>query len=133
MGPDYQLTSQVNLVYPGGQPQQPHRDYHLGFTSDAEVARYPMHVQMMSAMLTLQGALAHIEMPVESGPTMLLPYSQRYEAGYGLYRQPAFMAYFSEHAVQLPLQKGDGLFFYPALMHAAGENKSADIQRMALP
>ncbi|HBD23670.1 MAG TPA: phytanoyl-CoA dioxygenase [Oceanospirillaceae bacterium] len=131
LGPDYQLTSQVNLVYPGGQPQQPHRDYHLGFTSDAEVARYPMHVQIMSAMLTLQGAVAHIDMPVESGPTMLLPYSQRYEAGYGLYRQPEFMAYFAEHAVQLPLQKGDGLFFNPALMHAAGENKSADIQRMA--
>ena len=57
-----------------------------------------MHVQIMSAMLTLQGAVAHIDMPVESGPTMLLPYSQRYEAGYGLYRQPEFMAYFAEHA-----------------------------------
>jgi len=31
LGPYYQMTSQINLVYPGGQAQQPHRDYHLGF------------------------------------------------------------------------------------------------------
>jgi ectoine hydroxylase-related dioxygenase (phytanoyl-CoA dioxygenase family) len=131
LGPDYQLTSQVNLVYPGGAAQQPHRDYHLGFTTDAEVARYPLHVQVMSAMLTLQGAVAHVDMPIESGPTMLLPYSQRYDAGYGLYRDPDFMAYFAEYAVQLPLQKGDGVFFNPALMHAAGANVSTDVKRMA--
>ena len=130
LGPDYQLTSQVNLVYPGGAAQQPHRDYHLGFTNDKEVARYPLHVQIMSAMLTLQGAVAHSDMPVASGPTLLLPYSQRYEHGYALYRDPAFVDYFAHHAVQLPLQKGDGLFFNPALMHAAGENVSTDVQRM---
>ena len=33
--------------------------------------------------------------------------------------------------MQSPLQKGDGLFFNPALMHAAGENVSTDVQRMA--
>lgn len=131
LGPDYQLTSQVNLVYPGGAAQQPHRDYHLGFTNDEEVTRYPLHVQVMSTMLTLQGAVAHSDMPVESGPTMLLPYSQRYEYGYALYRDPEFVDYFAQHAVQLPLKKGDGLFFNPALMHAAGENVSTDVQRMA--
>jgi ectoine hydroxylase-related dioxygenase (phytanoyl-CoA dioxygenase family) len=131
LGPDYQLTSQVNLVYPGGAAQQPHRDYHLGFTNDKEVARYPLHVQIMSAMLTLQGAVAHSDMPVESGPTLLLPYSQRYEHGYALYRDPELVAYFAQNAVQLALQKGDGLFFNPALMHAAGENLSTDVQRMA--
>jgi ectoine hydroxylase-related dioxygenase (phytanoyl-CoA dioxygenase family) len=90
-----------------------------------------MHVQVMSSMLTLQGAVAHIDMPVESGPTLLLPYSQRYEQGYGLYRNPEFKAYFAEHAVQIPLKKGDGLFFNPALMHGAGANISKDVQRMA--
>jgi len=131
LGPDYQITSQVNLVHPGGAAQQPHRDYHLGFTNDEEVQRYPLHVQVMSAMLTLQGAVAHIDMPIESGPTMLLPYSQRYEHGYGLYRNPEFKAYFAEHAVQVPLEKGDGMFFNPALMHGAGANMSVDVERMA--
>ena len=32
----------------------------------------------MSPVLTLQGAVAHCDMPIESGPTMLLPYSQRF-------------------------------------------------------
>ena len=131
LGPDYQITSQVNLVHPGGAAQQPHRDYHLGFTNDKEVQRYPLHVQVMSAMLTLQGAVAHIDMPVESGPTQLLPYSQRYDLGYGLYHQPEFKAYFAQHAVQMPLKKGDGMFFNPALMHGAGANISKDVQRMA--
>ena len=131
LGPDYQITSQVNLIHPGGAAQQPHRDYHLGFTNDEELQRYPLHVQKMSAMLTLQGAVAHIDMPIESGPTLLLPYSQRYEHGYGLYRNPEFKAYFAEHAVQMPLKKGDGMFFNPALMHGAGANTSADVERMA--
>jgi len=29
------------------------------------------------------------------------------------------------------LSKGDGIFFNPALLHAAGHNRSADIRRMA--
>ena len=31
LGPGYQVTSQVDVVRPGGQAQDPHRDYHLGF------------------------------------------------------------------------------------------------------
>ncbi|MET0189091.1 MAG: phytanoyl-CoA dioxygenase family protein, partial [Pseudonocardia sediminis] len=31
LGPGYQVTSQVNVVNPGGAAQSPHRDYHLGF------------------------------------------------------------------------------------------------------
>ena len=38
LGPDYQVTSQVNVVNPGGQAQTAHRDYHLGFM-DAEARR----------------------------------------------------------------------------------------------
>lgn len=131
LGPAYQMTSQVNVVRPGGAAQQAHRDYHLGFQSAEQAARYPAHVHCMSALLTLQGAVAHGAMPVESGPTKLLPYSQRYAPGYVAWRRADFRAYFEAHCVQLPLRKGDALFFNPALFHAAGENRTADVQRMA--
>ena len=131
LGPGYQLTTQVNLVPPGSSAQEPHRDYHLGFQTDSEVARYPLHVQTMSAFLTLQGAVAHVDIPVESGPTRVLPYSQRYELGYQLYRQDDFKTFFDKHAAQLPMALGDAAFFNPALMHGAGANNSADVQRIA--
>jgi len=131
LGPYFQATAQVNVVYPGGQAQQPHRDYHLGFQADDEAARFPLPLHLLSQYLTLQGAVAHSDMPLESGPTLLLPFSQQYELGYLAWRDPAFIAYFQEHAVQLPLNKGDLLFFNPALFHAAGTNRTADVQRMA--
>ncbi len=131
LGPDYTVTSQVNLVPPGGSAQQPHRDYHLGFQDDNSVRRFPLHAQIMSACLTLQGAVVHVDMPIESGPTRILPYSQRYERGYQLYRNDDFKTYFDENAIQLPLALGDAVFFNPALMHGAGENRSNDIQRIA--
>jgi len=131
LGAGYQMTSQVNLVYPGGQAQQPHRDYHLGFQSDDVAQDYPAHVHEFSAYLTLQGAVAHCDMPVDSGTTMLLPGSQRYPLGYLAYRNAAIREYFAEHHVQLPLSKGDVIFFSPALLHGAGTNRTSDINRMA--
>jgi ectoine hydroxylase-related dioxygenase (phytanoyl-CoA dioxygenase family) len=82
-------------------------------------------------VLTLQGAVAHCDMPVESGPTMYLPHSQKYEPGYLAWRLPRFEAYFDAHHIQLPLAKGDAVFFNPALFHAAGTNRSAGIRRTA--
>ncbi len=35
LGPGYQVTSQLNVVNPGGQAQVGHRDYHLGFLPNA--------------------------------------------------------------------------------------------------
>jgi ectoine hydroxylase-related dioxygenase (phytanoyl-CoA dioxygenase family) len=131
LGPGYQVTSQVNVVRPGGVAQDPHRDYHLGFLSDELVEQYPTHVHLMSPVLTLQGAVAHSDMPVESGPTMYLPHSHKYVPGYLAWRRPEFREYFAEHHVQLPLAKGDAAFFNPALFHGAGNNVSADVQRMA--
>ncbi len=32
--------------------------------------------------------------------------------------------------MQMPLKKGDAIFFSPALFHAAGENRSTDVHRM---
>ncbi|WP_030380226.1 MULTISPECIES: phytanoyl-CoA dioxygenase family protein [unclassified Streptomyces] len=131
LGPGYQITSQINQVNPGGAAQSPHRDYHLGFLSARAAAAYPAHVHRLSPVLTLQGAVAHCDMPVESGPTLYLPYSHGYEPGYLAWRLPEFRAYFDAHHVQLPLAKGDAVFFNPALFHAAGANRSADVRRMA--
>ncbi|GAB2776994.1 phytanoyl-CoA dioxygenase family protein [Streptomyces pratens] len=131
LGPGYQVTSQVNVVNPGGAAQTVHRDYHLGFLSNEVAAAYPAHVHRLSPVLTLQGAVAHCDMPVESGPTLYLPHSQKYGPGYLAWRLPEFQEYFEEHHVQLPLTKGDAVFFNPALFHAAGANHSAGIRRMA--
>ncbi len=131
LGRGYQLTAQVNRVNPGGAAQTPHRDYHLGFMNADQLATYPVQAHRFSPGLTLQGAVAHCDMPVESGPTMLLPYSQRFLEGYVAFHRPEFQKYFAAHHVQLTLEKGDLLFFNPAVMHGAGNNVSSDIQRMA--
>ena len=126
LGPGYQVTSQVNVVNPGGLAQTAHRDYHLGFLSDEAAAAYPAHVHRLSPVLTLQGAVAHCDMPVESGPTLYLPFSQRFEPGYLAWRRPEFQAYFKEHHVQLPLSKGDAVFFNPALLRRKTEGADAE-------
>jgi ectoine hydroxylase-related dioxygenase (phytanoyl-CoA dioxygenase family) len=131
LGPAYQVTSQINCVNPGGEAQVAHRDYHLGFFTAQGAERFPAHVHQLSPLLTLQGAVAHVDMPLESGPTLYLPHSQKYASGYLVSGVPAFQAYFDQHHVQLPLQKGDGIFFNPALLHAAGHNRSQHIRRMA--
>ncbi|WP_422050834.1 phytanoyl-CoA dioxygenase family protein [Shimia sp.] len=131
LGPNYQMTAQVNLVHPGGAAQQAHRDYHLGFQTADVSASYPGHVHDVSPILTLQGAVAHCDMPLESGPTKLLPFSQAYRPGYAAWRREDFRALFEERYVQLPLAKGDAVFFSPALFHAAGANTSHDIHRFA--
>lgn len=131
LGAGYQMTAQMNRVNPGGTAQKPHRDYHLGFMSPQQMQAYPGHIHAVSPLLTLQGAVAHCDMPLESGPTLFLPYSQTFFEGYIAFGRPEFQAYFAEHHVQLPLQKGDAVFFNPAVMHGAGNNVSKDIYRMA--
>ena len=131
LGPFYQMTAQVNLVRPGGAAQTVHRDYHLGFQGADIAARFPAHVHELSAALTLQGAIAHCDMPVDSGTTRLLPFSQLFAPGYLAYRRPEAARLFEAQAVQLPLYKGDALFFNPALFHGAGENRTPDTHRLA--
>ena len=82
-------------------------------------------------MLTLQGAVAHSDMPIESGPTKILPWSQHYSAGFAIAKRSEFDAVFEERFVQVELDKGDAVFFNPALLHAAGQNRTADVVRMA--
>lgn len=131
LGAGYQITSQLNVVNPGGEAQSAHRDYHMGFQSAEEIAAFPVHAHKLSPVMTLQGAVAHCDMPVESGPTLYLPFSQNFVPGYFAWRRPEFIAYFDAHRVQLPLAKGDAAFFNPALFHAAGCNRTADVRRMA--
>ena len=131
LGPAYQITSQVNSVNPGGAAQMAHRDYHLGFLTAQQGAQYPEHVHTFSPYLTLQGAIAHVDMPLESGPTLYLPHSQKFVHGYLAAGNPDFQTFFDANHIQLPLKKGDAVFFNPALMHAAGTNRSSDIYRLA--
>jgi ectoine hydroxylase-related dioxygenase (phytanoyl-CoA dioxygenase family) len=131
LGPGYQVTSQVNVVNPGGQAQTAHRDYHLGFMDAEGAARFPAQVHRLSPALTLQGAVAHCDMPIETGPTLYLPYSHLYEPGYLAFHLPEFTEYFGEHYTQLPLHKGDAAFFNPAVFHGAGTNVSTSVRRMA--
>ncbi|MGL4237690.1 phytanoyl-CoA dioxygenase family protein [Tabrizicola sp.] len=131
LGPAYQMTAQVNRVNPGGAAQVAHRDYHLGFMSAERMAEFPAHIHGVSPLLTLQGAVAHCDMPVETGPTLFLPYSQLFHEGYLAFSRPEFQEHFAKHHVQLPLRKGDAVFFNPAVMHGAGTNRTTDRFRMA--
>lgn len=124
LGPDYTVTAQVNIVRPGGAPQMPHRDYHLGFQTAEQCARWPRTMHASSQFLTLQGAVAHSDMPLESGPTRFLPFSQLLEDGYMAWRRDDVKEYFADKWVSLSLEKGDAVFFNPALIHAAGENQT---------
>jgi len=131
LGTGYQIASQLNVVNPGGEAQTAHRDYHMGFQTPEEIAHFPAHAHRLSPLLTLQGAVAHCAMPVESGPTLYLPFSQTYLPGYFAYSMPAFKAHYDRHHVQLALAKGDAAFFNPAVFHAAGHNRTSDVKRMA--
>lgn len=75
LGPQFQMTAQVNLVHPGGQAQIVHRDFPLGHMEVSNSERYPAHMHLVCPYLTLQGAVAHCDWSIESGPTMFLPHS----------------------------------------------------------
>jgi ectoine hydroxylase-related dioxygenase (phytanoyl-CoA dioxygenase family) len=130
LGAGYQVTSQINQVNPGGKAQSPHRDYHLGFQSPQSAEAYPAHVHRMSPALTLQGGIAHDDVPLEAGPTFLLPNSQKYGPGYLASGLPEFREYSERMAVQIPFAKGDAVFFNPALFHGAGSNLTTNTQRL---
>ena len=72
-------------------------------------------------------------MPVETGPTLYLPYSQTYELGYLAWRRPEFIEYFNRHRIQLPLHKGDAVFFNPAMMSANADGRFVHKDGTAYP
>ena len=116
------------MVNPGGQAQVAHRDHHLGFMSQEQALACPAHVHRLAPGLTRHGAVGHCDVPV---PTMHLPHSQKDPPGYVALHQPQFAVYFDQQVVQLPLEKGDAVFFNPALRHGGGTNRSTDVRRMA--
>ena len=59
-------------------------------------------------------------MPIESGPTQLLPFSQKLERGYVSIGQADVRQVFLDNYAQLSLKSGDMIFFNPAVFHAAG-------------
>ena len=129
-GPNSQMTAQVNIVRPGGEMQKPHRDYHLGFQENEVVEKFPISIHRLSNYLTLQGGVAHTDMPLESGPTVVLPYSQQYDLGYLTWRDTKFAGFFNKYSVQNSMSKGDGIFFNPAIFHAAGANITNNFHRI---
>ncbi|MCY6379748.1 phytanoyl-CoA dioxygenase family protein [Hoeflea prorocentri] len=131
LGYGYQITAQTNIVRPGGKAQTAHRDFHMGIQPEEILERYPADQHQVAAHLTLQGAVAHTDMPIESGPTKLLPFSQTFVPGYISILHSEFRDYFEENYIQMPLQKGDMLFFNPSVFHAAGDNVTTDMQRFA--
>ena len=135
LGPGYQITSQLNVVNPGGEAQVPHRDYHMGFQTAREIERFPAHAHRLSPMLTLQGAVAHCDMPLESGPTLYLPFSQTYLPGYLAALRDDFRAYFEAHKVQLPLEDRRRRVLQSGLVPRRGlephEGRQADRQPVA--
>jgi ectoine hydroxylase-related dioxygenase (phytanoyl-CoA dioxygenase family) len=130
LGPGYRMDGAGQRGPPGGDAQRPHRDYHLGFLTDEDAARYPIpctrprlpHPPGRGLALGDVGGV---------GPTRLLPFSHQYDLGFMAYRDHGFADYFADHFVQVPLGRGDGLFFNHALFHAAGDNRTSDVIRMA--
>ena len=98
--------------------------------SAEQIERYPDHVHALSPALTLQAAVAHSDTPIETGPTMLLPHSQKYPGGYLIAGRDDFAEYTTSACVQIPFAKGDAMFFNPALIHGAGTNRTSDVRRM---
>ena len=132
LGPAYQITSQLNVVNPGGAAQVAHRDYHLGFQSaggDRALSR-PCASPLAGADPARGGrALRHAARDgADALPAVLAGLPARL---HGDRAAPSFADYFDKHHVQLPLSKGDAVFFNPALFHAAGTNRSKDVRRIA--
>lgn len=131
LGPGYQVTSQVNVVNPGAAAQEMRPSYPFGSLPVEAASRFPAPAHAMSSSLTLQGLIAHTDMPVESGPTKYLPHSQKYLPGQVAWRRPEFREYAERNHVQMPLFKGDAVFFNPAVLHGSGANSTRTVRRMA--
>ena len=59
----------------------------------------PLSSEIISQYLTLQGAIAHTDMEISSGPTIILPFSQQYSLGYMAWRNSDFKDFFKKNAL----------------------------------
>ena len=103
-----------------------------GLTAAAELARAGHQVVLFEGSSTLGGKAQVLQSNVtlETGPTLYVPYSHLFPEGYLAFPRPEFQDHFNRHHVQLPLAKGDAVFFNPAVMHAAGTNRTPDRYRL---
>ena len=131
LGTGYQITSQVNCVNPGGEAQSAHRDYHMGFQTAEEIEGFPAHAHRLSPMLTLQGAVAHCDMPWRPGRRSICRSRRCSRLAISPGASPNSRIISTRITCSLPLAKGDAAFFNPALFHAAGHNRTTDVRRIA--
>lgn len=124
------MTSQVHVVGAGSPRQAMHRGFHLGVQPLSQIEKFPTHVQASLPMLGLQAEVAHVDVPLDAGPTTFLPFSQTYPQGYLATHTDEFKKYYADHCCQLPLIKGDLVVFNPATFHAAGANATEGTRRV---
>ena len=127
LGPGYQMTAQVNRVNPGGAAQTAHRDYHLGFMTAEQAARFPAQVHRLSPALTLQGAVAHSRHAgrdrADDAAALQPAVSSRAISPSGA---PDFQDVVPRRTTcSCRWRRAICVFFNPALMHGAGTNRSA--------
>ena len=87
LGTGYQVTSQLNVVNPGGEAAVGASRLSHGlpdFEGDRALSR-PAH--RLSPVLTLQGAVAHVDMPVETGPDALPSLFAKLRPGFFAWRK----------------------------------------------
>jgi ectoine hydroxylase-related dioxygenase (phytanoyl-CoA dioxygenase family) len=90
------------------------------------IKRFPVVNQIASQFLTLQSAIAHTDMPLATGPTCFMPFSQLFDKGYTAVKEQRYIDYFKANMVQLELRRGDAVFFNPATFHQPGVNVTDD-------
>ena len=95
-----------------------------------QIRKFPLAKQTASQFLILQWAIAHTDMPMDTGPTRFMPYSHTFEKGYIAVRDQEYIDYIAPRMSQLELKKGDGVFFNPATFHQPGIN-TTDRERVA--
>lgn len=96
------------------------------------IPAYPIMSQMASQLQTLQGAVAHTDMPLECGPTRLAPFSHQFQKGYMTLKNPEYIAIADKHMSQLPLKRGDAVIFNPACYHQPGINTTDNARQACL-
>ena len=94
----------------------------LSSQSEERLSRFPLITQISSQLLTLQCAIAHTDMPLSAGPTRFAPFTQQFQKGYTAFRRPEYCEYVSSRMSQIPLERGDAVFFNPACFHQPGKN-----------
>ena len=130
LGPGYQVTSQINVVNPGGAAQTAHRDYHLGFASAERAAvpgaRAPAVAGAHSA--GRGGAHPHAGRDRPDHVLAALAEVPARLPGLAAARVPGVLRGAPRAAAA---GQGDAVFFNPAVFHAADANRTAAVKRMA--